>query len=153
MPFEPEPTPGKMKPAANTTARKTYATFAGVRRREKKSCSSQAGVAFFLRFFCGSGWRLRCACAAPRAMAGLGYLPVVGIGDSAYALFGLRFAERALEPCFERTMCVEPERRSRVVVLAEVGAEHRGVVRGDRAADAGGEERRQRVLVQRGDDP
>src|SRR6185437_14554290 len=145
--------PRKTKPAANTTARKTYATFACVRRREKKSCSSHAGVAFFFFRFGGSGWRLRCACVAPRAIAGLGYLPIVRIGDSPKAPFRLLVAERTLQSSLIGVARVEAQPLGRVVVLTQVGAEHGGVVRRDRAVDTGGDERRQRVLVERGDDP
>src|SRR5512144_3427378 len=94
IPVEPEPTPRKTKPPANTTASSTYITFACRRSREKKSCSSQLGAAFFRFAGCCGGLR-RAPCAAPLAMAGLGYLPVVGVAELAQAGLRRLVAERA----------------------------------------------------------
>jgi hypothetical protein len=66
-PVEPEPTPKPTNPIANTSARSTNIHFACLRRRAKKSSSSQLCA---LRFGLGGACaRLRCACAAPLAIA------------------------------------------------------------------------------------
>src|SRR5437762_13970814 len=77
--------------------------------------------------------------------------PVVRLADLPQP--GPRFlvAEGSLDPGVEERARIEPERRGRLVVAGEVGIEHRRVVGGDRAADAGGDEVRQRVLGDGGD--
>src|SRR5262245_65495553 len=107
-------------------------TFAWRRSLEKKSWSSQLGAcfAFFLVLTSGCA-RLRPACAAPRAMAGLGYLPVVGVADLAQARFGHFAAERAGEGGPVRGAWREPQPAGRGVVGRGVGAERRRAAGGE----------------------
>src|SRR3954447_6046249 len=61
-------------------------------------------------------------------------------------------AERSRDPGFVGGARGNAERGGGFVVACQVGVEHRGVVRRDRALYAGADELRQRMLVERGDD-
>src|SRR3954463_2832664 len=158
---DPEPTPKKTKPAAKTNASRTNTHFAWRRRRGKNIVDSMLGA-----------WRadacrrlpddcclaaLRRAWAAPRAMPRLGYLdlrgrdgiPVERLADGAQALARAGVAEGTLQPCFEETSGLEPERARSGVVAGEVGSEHRRIVGGDRAQDGGLAQPPQGVLFPR----
>src|SRR4051812_23876953 len=77
--------------------------------------------------------------------------PVVGLADPAEPVLRLGVAESAVEPGLVERARVEAEAGGRLVVAGEVGVEHRRVVGRDRAADAGGDEPRQRVVLEAGD--
>src|SRR4051794_11077421 len=82
----------------------------------------------------------------------LAIVPVVGLADLSETRPRLGVAEGSREP---RSVCGpgrDSERGGRLVVARQVGLEHRRVVGRDRAADARGDELRQRVLLERAND-
>src|SRR5689334_16588897 len=80
------------------------------------------------------------------AMTGSVTAPVEGLADPPQPRPRLLVAERSLDARLVERARVEAERGGGLVVAAEVGVEHRRVVGRDRAADAGGDEARQRML-------
>src|SRR5581483_10846453 len=82
------------------------------------------------------------------AMGGRLSTPVPGLADAAQSLLRLRVAERTRDAGLVEGARVEAEAGRDLVVARQIGVEHRRVVRRDRAADAGRDEPRQRVIVE-----
>src|ERR1700758_1401173 len=82
----------------------------------------------------------------------LAAMPVVGVADLTQVSARLVVAERSCEPRLVGGSGRDAERGGGLVVACQVGVEHRRVVGRDRAGDAGGDELRQGVLLERTDD-
>src|SRR5512140_1369732 len=78
-------------------------------------------------------------------------VPVVVLADLPEAAPGGLVAEGAVDAGLVERAGIETEGGGSLIVPAEVGVEHRGIVGRDRAADAGGREARQRMLGERAD--
>src|SRR5919204_1915785 len=162
-PVDREPTPRKTKPAAKTNARKTKTHFACRRRRGKNIvCSTVGGRRAACRRRPVSAFAaLRRACAAPRATGCLGYLdlgradgiPVERVAELAEPSARVLIAECALGAGLVCALWFDSERGRGGVLLREIGAEHRGIVRRDRAGHACGDQLWERVLLERAHDP
>src|SRR5207237_9963199 len=79
--------------------------------------------------------------------------PVEPFGELAQASLEPVVLEGALHSGLERVARVEPEALRRRVVPAEIGVEHRGIVGRDGAEDAGLDESRERMLLERAHGP
>src|SRR5262245_23264853 len=78
-------------------------------------------------------------------------IPLVGVAHLPQPLPRLVVAEGAGDPRFVRSARREAELGGGFVVAGEVGLEHGGIIGRDRAADAGGDQLRERVLLERRD--
>src|SRR5689334_8889207 len=88
--------------------------------------------------------------SASLAMAMVGRLtvPLERLADPAEPGSRGLVAEGAVDAGLVEGAWIEAEARRRLVVARQVGVEHRGIVRRDRAAEAGCGQPRQRMVVQ-----
>src|SRR4051812_6349058 len=159
-PDVPEPTPSRTKPAPKTMTSSTKTQRACERILGKNMVSSArpaAPLAALGRCSTRRAWRAawrrsaRAMCSLPahRTESSVNPGPIEARANVLQARLRGLVAQCACEAGVVEVAWIQAEGARRVVVLRQVGAEHGGVVGGDRARHAGGYEARQGMLVER----